>query len=524
LIPLALVFTGGANARTGKPNPVAGAGSYCRAMLDLGASLIRPNRRLARGLACTLVVLGVAGLIPQAAAAKPAQDENEALRAELASLRKRIEDLEAHQAIRTEAVVTAAPAQPSAPILLTPAAPAPPPSPALATGYLQPFGTATQLRLSGHIRLGAYKDLKDNLNGYKFRAGDIHPRGDPRRAQRGDMQAQLRLSRIAVESRTPTRFGDLRTTLAVDFAGAEPKTYQAEALQNNGYHLRLHQAFATLGPFDLGGVASEVLVGQTWSNFLDDPDTAESLDPSGPAGVPSERQAQIRYTARFGRHAVSVAAENPIGEYQLPGTVTASNVNNTSTTNRVPDLSLKYEVEAGWGRAQASGLVRFFSLRDGLGREGSATGYGLILGGTLNLPGRDKVGGQLWAGEGVGKYVPDEFGVPNGFAVLVNGADLRVETQPTWGGSLWLRHYWAREWRSNFALGYSRQGYADFIVAAPDQAPKLLTGHVNLIYSPVPAVDFGVELEYGRKTFRRSLELDDADALRLGVSTRVKFN
>jgi hypothetical protein len=70
----------------------------------------------------------------------------------------------------------------------------------------------------------------------------------------------------------------------------------------------------------------------------------------------------------------------------------------------------------------------------------------------------------------------------------------------------------------------SRQGYADFIVAAPDHAPELLTGHVNLIFSPVPALDFGVELEYGRKTFRRSLDLEKADALRLGVSSRVKFN
>jgi hypothetical protein len=67
-------------------------------------------------------------------------------------------------------------------------------------------------------------------------------------------------------------------------------------------------------------------------------------------------------------------------------------------------------------------------------------------------------------------------------------------------------------------------GLRRLLVAAPDHAPELLTGHVNLIFSPVPALDFGVELEYGRKTFRRSLDLEKADALRLGVSSRVKFN
>ncbi|MDB5360008.1 MAG: hypothetical protein JWO51_1305 [Rhodospirillales bacterium] len=448
------------------------------------------------------------------------------MRAELATLKARIGQLESRLGAAT-------PPAPAPPVITTPSVEPLQASPeqgelplnAASPTYWTVPGSATQVRFSGYIRLGAYKDLADNLNSYKFRAGDIHPAGDPRRDQAGNIQAQLRLSRISFDSRTPTRLGELRTMLAMDFAGAEPKTYQQEALQNNGFHLRLTHAYASLGPFSVLGIASEVAVGQTWSNFLDDPDRAESIDPSGPADVPSQRQPQLRYTALFGEHALSFAIENPVGEYQGPGTRAASDVNNTSTTNRWPDLTVKYEVEAGWGRAQVSGIARWFNVSDGLGHAASATGYGVLAGGTLYLAPTDQVGGQAWFGEGIGKYVPDEFGTPNGFAVANYGSGLiEARTQQTAGGSLWLRHFWSPVWRSNLAIGYGRQSYAAFVQPAPDQAPVLETSHLNLIYTPLPMVDLGVELEYGRKTFRRELGLEAADAVRLGFSSRVKFN
>ena len=47
---------------------------------------------------------------------------------------------------------------------------------------------------------------------------------------------------------------------------------------------------------------------------------------------------------------------------------------------------------------------------------------------------------------------------------------------------------------------------------------------LNLIYSPLRMIDLGVELEYGRKSFHSALSLDDADALRLGLASKIKFN
>ena len=481
-------------------------------------------------------------IVAASSSAALARDPDQNLRDELAQLKRRIEAIEARLASPKTTHAEVASQQHIDPLTLVPA------SMPLAggateqrqTGLLEPGelplnptsktywrvpGTETDVRFSGMIRLGASKDLIDNLGSYKFRSGDIHPIGDPRRNQVGNIQAQLKLSRISFDTETSTRLGDLRTTLSVDFAGAEPRTYQAEALQQNGFHLRLMHAFAALKPFRLFGASSELLIGQTWSNFLDDPDTAESIDPSGPAGVPSERQPQVRYTARFGRHAVSLAVENPMGEYQLSGSAVASSVYNTSTTNRWPDFSAKYETEQPWGRAQLSAVLRLFDIDDGLGHRATATGYGVIAGGTLNLLTTDRLGGQFWFGDGIGKFVPDDFGNANGFAVAYAGTDLvAVRAQRSYGGSIWYRHYWARDWRSNIALGYAGQRYADFIVPSSDQAPEIKTAQVNLIYVPIPMLDLGVELQYGRKTFRPELGLKEADALRLGFTSRIKFN
>lgn len=496
----------------------------------------RPDRRQLARASVTSAALTLCMFLPAEAQAQTSDDD---LRAEVRALRQRIDELEAKLAARAPAV----PAQvvTNAPAVLA-AAPAPLEQPAsvradrtnlepgelplgsTAPTYWRVPGSSTSIRLSGLIRFGAYKDLTDNLGSYKFRSGEIHPHGDPRRDQRGNIQSQMRLSRFSIDTKTPTGLGELFTTLGVDFAGAEPKTYQAEALQQNGYHLRLTHAYANLGTFPAFGVPSEVLIGQTWSNFLDDPDTAESVDPSGPASVPSERQPQLRYTARLGKHALSVAVENPIGDYQLPGTAAASSFNNTSTTNRWPDLTFKYETEQPWGRGQLSAVLRRFTIDDGNGHAASATGYGVIAGGTLFV-GRDRIGGQMWFGDGIGKYVPDEFGNANGFAVANYGTDSIVaETQRSYGGTLWYRHFWAKNLRSNAAVGYARQDYAGFIVPAADQAPSIITAQVNIFVAPLPMLDLGLELQWGRKTFRRELNLDDADALRLGFTSRVKFN
>ncbi|MDE2486837.1 MAG: porin [Alphaproteobacteria bacterium] len=472
--------------------------------------------------------------VPAQALAQPVTPaEVEQMRAELAALKARVATLEARL---SEPAPIPAPGRPL-PTARSPAVLTLPPRPGadhIAAGQAPPArppaawrapGSRTDVQILGYVQLGAYKNLVGNIDTRKFRVGDIRPRGDPQRRLTGDVQAQLRSSRIGFETITPTRLGKLHTVFALDFAGSEPKPDAQEALQNNGFHLRMTHVYASLGPFPLGGLASEILVGQTFSNFIDDPDTPETIDAAGPASVPAEHQPQIRYTVVLGEQAFSVSLENPMGDYQGPGTSTRSDFDNTSTTNLAPDVTAKYEAAGAWGHAQLSALARWFQVSDGRGHQASAQGFGVIAGATLRLAADERLGGEIWYGRGIGKYIPDDFGTPNGFAVRGFGTpQVQAATQDSSGAMLWLRHDWSPDWRSTLALSLATETYAGFVTPAPDQAPALLTSHLNLIYQPLSRVDFGAELEYGRKAFRKQLHLPQADALRLGVGSRIMFN
>jgi len=444
-------------------------------------------------------------------------DVNQDLRAEIAAQRARLEQLEqqldalkAQQkqvADSTEATLSKAVVAGDMP------------------GSYKIPGTDTSIKLGGYIRLVAAKDFNEFL-GSKFQAGNISPNGAAARNQSGNMFMTSKLSRLTFESLTPnTAWGPLKTMLAVDAFGSEKKSDFQEGLQNNGFHMRIVHAYATLGP---------LLVGQTWSNFTDDPDSAETIDSSGPAGVPSERQSQVRLTVPAGSGAASFSLENPVGDAQLPGTASGSKFATgglgDGVVNKMPDLTAKYEINHKLGHAQISGIVRRFNYNDGAGHSASTTGSGLILGGTLNLGqvaegfGKDQLGGQVWTGNGIGKYIPDDFGQPTSFAVNNPGsAQVSATGQRIYGGTVFIKHYWNPQCPSNLALGYNRENFADFIVPAADQAKVVKTAHLNVFYSPYKSVDLAVEYMYGKKTFRESLGLSDASASRLDFGAKFKF-
>lgn len=386
-------------------------------------------------------------------------------------------------------------------------------------------GTNTSIRLGGYIRLVMAKDLNESL-GSKFQSGNIMPKGSAAKNQSGNMFVTPKLSRLTFESLTPTTdWGPLKTMLSIDAFGSEKKSDFQEGLQNNGFHMRIVHAYASMGP---------LLVGQTWSNFTDDPDSAETIDTSGPGGVPSERQGQIRLTYPVGPGAASFSLENPVGDAQLPGTASGSKFAtggiSDGVVNKVPDITAKYELEGKAGHAQISAIARRFYYNDGAGHTASATGTGVILGGTLNLSelskgfGKDQIGGQLWRGNGIGKYIPDDFSQPTSFAVNNPGtSQVTAEGQMIYGATVFYKHYWNPQWRSNLAFGYNHENFASFIVPASDQAQTLKTAHVNAIYSPYKSVDLGVEAMYGRKTFRDSLGLADSSAKRIDFGAKFKF-
>lgn len=374
-------------------------------------------------------------------------------------------------------------------------------------------GTTTSVHIGGFINFQAEYSPTQNL-GPKFSIGNLLPPSPERRATAGDFQFQSKVSRLIVQTSTPSQYGPITTNFALDFYGFVNGGDYNQALQNNSYSARIVYAYGTIGPLS---------VGMRNSNFIDDPDTPETFDNGGPAGIPAERTEQIRYTYPINKsNILSVAAEDPQSGYQD----TRDNIEVASVTEPMPDFSLRYVFENDLLHFQLSGVLRDIAYTDGLGdRTSHITGAGII-GTTINLGainkgfGKDNIGGQYWAGA-IGRYIPDDFGGNIASVLAVNNGTMGVpvtintEIQDDQGFTLFAQHYWTKILRSTIAIGYNHQNLASFL--PPDVLNALVTktAHINLIARPVPSVDLGIEGMWGEKTFQKSTGVPPKTATRI---------
>lgn len=374
-------------------------------------------------------------------------------------------------------------------------------------------GTDTSIRVSGFINFQAEYSPTQNL-GPKFSIGNLLPPSPSRRSTAGDFQFQSKVSRLIVQSSTPSEFGPVTTNFALDFYGYVAGGDYNQALQNNSYSARVVYAYGTIGPLTLGMLNS---------NFIDATDTPETFDNGGPAGIPAERTEQIRLTFPFGKGSiVSVAAENPQSGYQD----TRGNIEVASVTEPMPDFSLRYQYTNKLLHLQLGGVLRDIAYTDGAGnRTSHLTGAGLA-GITVNLGAinesfsQDNIGAQVWAGA-IGRYIPDDFGGNVASVLAVNngttGTPVTIATkiQDDQGFTAWIQHYWTAKLRSTFAIGYNRSNIASFLPINVANAVATKTAHLNLIYRPVPSVDLGIEGMIGQKQFQKGTGVSPKNAERI---------
>jgi len=374
-------------------------------------------------------------------------------------------------------------------------------------------GTSTSVAIHGFLSLQSMYDVNQNV-GDKFGPGNILPSGNERNQTAHTWHMHDRLSRLSVETRTPTSAGALRTFFATDLYGfINGGSGGQQAIQNNSYSLRVHQAYGQLGRF---------LAGMTWSNFVDDPDNEETLDNAGPAGVLSERVPQIRYTMPLGKANLSFSAENPATDYASSAKPGLNEL--VSRYNPRPDFAVKYEIEQKWGRAQLSAVTRRLGYDDGAGHRSSADGGGITLGGTLNLPRHDTIGFNTWTGDGIMRYSPDEFGpVSSAQIANIGTAAQRLVPSNQHGAVVFGGHHWSNYFRSNLGFGFNSQTWQSFIPADASEPIRTRTIHANLLYSPLRQTDFGVEYMHGVKTFRQELKLPDTPATRYEFAAKYRF-
>lgn len=324
----------------------------------------------------------------------------------------------------------------------------------------------------------------------------------------GETYFSVRQSRFGVKGWIPTGIGEVKTIFEWELFGVGVDAGQTT--------IRLRHAWGEVG--HLG-------VGQTWSPFMDPDVFPNSLEYWGPTGMPLFRNVQLRWMPMQGDDELFVALERPGAS--ADGGAYAGHVALEGVKARfpLPDLSAHYRKTGSWGHFQIAGIVREIKWddvnADPYDLSGSATGWGLHASTNLKVAKDDLIRASVVYGEGIENYMNDapiDIGVKNNFSDPKK--PVKGEAIPLLGIVAFYEHAWSPKF--NTAIGYS---YFDMDNPDGEAANAFDSGHyalVNLLYTPVPAVMAGGELQWGqRKNFKDGFTSDD---FRVQFSFKYKFS
>jgi hypothetical protein len=406
------------------------------------------------------------------------------------------------------------------------AATTPPPAPGPATvppgrlaNSIEIPGTdgRMRVRLSGFIKANAQYDFDGRYNSDSVTAQSIPLNNSATARQDGNLQVSARRSRVRFESEIDTGWtGDWRFSNQVvefDFAGSSAAASSVGT--SNAYQPRLRLAFATLGP---------LMIGQN-ATLYQFPGTAqaERLDDGTFLGTSGVRQVGVRYTARLADGLTgAIALESPYSDLTSTDQTNINNDNGQGSfvgSNNVPDLLAALDYRQSWGGIAGRGVARQIKV-DNQGASAPASrftdsvfGWGVGLGGWLNIgqmiPALE--GDRLFAvanyGRGLGRYLDS---TTNGFGATTNFGLPGIQPQATvldtvgvTTGMIGYRRAWTSTLRSNIVWSIANLDYASYVQnfgsTAGNTNRTATEFSVNLIWSPRPFMDVGVEYIYANR-------------------------
>jgi len=412
--------------------------------------------------------------------------ELDELKAVVRQLQQRIEQLESQQKMQAakppqmaEAAKSSQAAEPVKPVMA-----------GATPGSFVVSGTDTSLKIYGNVRVDATYDFATRNNDIRNNDWSSAVFAQPLETnsanteRKGQLYATARASRLGVVTSTPSQWGNLEVKLEGDFNA--PNDYMGE-LGSNGTQFRLRQAYGRWG---------RLLVGQTWSNFIDLRSYPETVDFNPTGDVTLIRQTQLRYTLPLGRSSLALSLENPESLSGLPPSQTLSNGGHNDF-DRFPDFVLNWSLHGEKAHVSVRGAT--MEYRNDLH---SKRGYAAGLSGSLKLGEGTLVAG-IQGGDGIGRYMFNSIlqGATD------TGADLRL-----WRAMGWHVGYtfpWSASLRSNFIASQTYFGTDDisnasgrFWVGKADEFvpnKRIDQAGVNLIWGITKNVEAGVEYSWGRR-------------------------
>ena len=341
-------------------------------------------------------------------------------------------------------------------------------------------------------------------------------------------QFSPRESRLHIETRTPTQWGEAGTVFEFDFLGGVASAADPAQVANSLIP-RLRHAYATWGPWEIG---------QTYTWLFDTESHTETLDFGGEPALGPDRQPHIRYTQLVPYvpgAAVALELDNPdtdvhtaAGKFDsdnttaFPGVVAfpagVGTINPAGGTinpakGGAPDTVLGFQFDRPGSHTRLGFVVRDLKYDDGRFINKEYLGYGGGAQGWIGTPWfgweRDQIQYGAGAGDGIGRQITgstnDALDTNYGaFPITTAAAAKSVIVKPIaeFVGYLGYTHHWMDNLRSNISAGVRHEDY-HFNLIGPAQSlvadKELWTAHANLIWAPVPFADVGIEYFFGHR-------------------------
>ncbi len=311
-----------------------------------------------------------------------------------------------------------------------------------------------------------------------------------------DIDSHVQFSRFWLSADSTLDSGDrLRGYFELDLFGGA----LGNEIATNTFGVTVRHAYASWNDW---------LAGQTWSNFQDVAALPDAVDFIGPTeGTTFVRQAQVRYS----RGPWSLSLENP----QTIVTPFGGGARIASDDGAMPDFTARYLHKADWGHVTAAALLRNLKLENpATGIDDSTLGYGISLSGKYVFNAANDLRYMLNWGEGINRYL----GLAISNDAVLDG-DGRLETIGATTGFVAWRHVFSPTLRGN--VYYSGAFFDnDTRHTGLNVTRNVQSVAGNLIWSPLPKLDLGVELRLSERELESG---DDGRLRRLHFHAKYSF-